>query len=254
MVFEAILNPIFSPLLSLDPLVGIALISFIISLLITIVYKLVTDQDLMKRLKTELKELQKEMKDLKDQPAKAMAVQKRAMETNMKYMMQSFKPTLFTMLPIIIIFGWLNMHMAYYPLMPGQEFTATLTFEDTFSGDVSIEASDDLTVIGEIVKEVEESVVVFTMKGPSGEYLLDFVSDGETLLDEPKEVIISDERDYAKVEEVYKGDLKKIELSNEPIKPFGPLSIFGWRPGWLGAYILFSILFSTLLRKIMKVY
>ena len=39
----------------------------------------------MKRLKTELKELQKEMKELKNHPEKAMAVQKKAMDTNMKY-------------------------------------------------------------------------------------------------------------------------------------------------------------------------
>ena len=73
----------------------------LITLLITLIYKFTTDQDLMKQLKAELKELQAEMKALKSEPEKAMEVQKRAMQTNMKYMMQSMKATLFTFIPII---------------------------------------------------------------------------------------------------------------------------------------------------------
>ena len=30
--------------------------------------------------------------------------------------------------------------------------------------------------------------------------------------------------------------------------------IFSWRPSWLGTYILFSILFSTILRRLLKIY
>jgi len=70
MVFETLLDPIFSPLLKLNPLVGIALISFLISAIITVIYKYVTDQNLMKRLKEEIKAFQKEMKELKDHPEK----------------------------------------------------------------------------------------------------------------------------------------------------------------------------------------
>ena len=128
MVFDALLDPIFSPLLKMNSLLAIGIISFLIAIVITVIYKYVTDQDLMKRLKTEMKEFQKQTKELKAHPEKAMAVQKKAMETNMKYMMHSMKPTLFTMLPIILIFGWLNAHMAYHPLLPCREFTATVNF------------------------------------------------------------------------------------------------------------------------------
>ncbi len=65
MVFETLLDPIFSPLLNLPTLLAITLLSFLISLIITLIYKFATDQDLMKRLKEEMKELQKEMKDLR---------------------------------------------------------------------------------------------------------------------------------------------------------------------------------------------
>ena len=251
MVFESLLHPIFSPLLSLHPLAGIFIISLIISIGITLIYKYTTDQNLMKQLKAEIKAFQKQTKELKEHPEEAMKVQKKAMETNMKYMMQSMKPTLFTMLPIIIIFGWLNAHMAFHPLVPGQEFSATVAFDEGVKGE--IELITDLLITGESVKEIDDGQVVFTVKGmEKGEYLLEFVRGGQS---HTKEVIISSEWEYAPVEEAVKKDgIRTITLSNAPVKPFGNLSIFGWHPGWLGAYIIFSIVLSSLLRKLMKIY
>ena len=54
------------------------------------------------------------MKTLRSDPDKMMVVQRKAMETNMKYMMQSMRPTLFTLIPIIVIFGWLNATLAFF--------------------------------------------------------------------------------------------------------------------------------------------
>jgi len=64
----------------------------------------------MKEIKQEMKDLQKKMKEFKDQPEKAMAIQKQIMEKTMKQMMQSIKPTLITFLPIILIFTWLRSY------------------------------------------------------------------------------------------------------------------------------------------------
>ena len=37
------------------------------------------------------------------------------------------------------------------------------------------------------------------------------------------------------------------------LAPLGPVSLFGWRPGWIAVYILFSIPISILLRKALNV-
>ena len=115
-MFEAIVDPILSPLLKLNPLLGIAIISFILTLLMTIAYKYLTDQELMKSLKQEIKDFQKEMKEFKDNPTKVMEIQKKAMEKNMKYMMHSFKPMLFTFIPLVIMFGWLRNTYTIVPV------------------------------------------------------------------------------------------------------------------------------------------
>jgi uncharacterized membrane protein (DUF106 family) len=245
---DPVLNVIFGPLLRIDALLAIIIISFIISLLIVIIYKWTTDQNLMKSLKDEIKALQAQVKTLKDKPEEALAVQKRAMETNMKYMMQSLKPTLVTFIPIILIFGWLSGHLAFDPLLPGSEFTATLDLVDDLVGNISVVTPKGITVIGDASRNITDGVAVFTFTGDSGKYVLTFdvVDQGFS-----KEVIISDKKEYADVIETYKGNVRSITLSNAKAKI---LNLFGWQLGWLGTYIIFSVIFSLVLRKLMKVY
>ena len=126
MAFFSFLDPIFDFLfgwmLNLDPLWSIMILSLFMSLLVIYITKWTTDQNLMKHLKDESKELQKQIKALKDKPDEMMKVQKQHMESSMKYMKQSFRPLIFTFIPIILIFGWINAHLAWEPITPEQEF------------------------------------------------------------------------------------------------------------------------------------
>lgn len=108
-MFNSFFNAIFGFLINWNPLGALIIISFILTALITIAYKYLTDQELMKSLKAELKELQQQMKEAKSDTQKLMQLQKQSMEKNMKYMMHSFKPTLFTLIPLLIIFNWLRV-------------------------------------------------------------------------------------------------------------------------------------------------
>lgn len=115
MVLEGIFDPTLGWILNTLPEPwGLLIISFLLTIFITLVYKYVTDQEIMGSLKKEIKEIQQEMKKFKNEPAKAMALQKEAMSKNMKYMKQSFKPMLITFIPLIIVFGWLR---SYYTSM-----------------------------------------------------------------------------------------------------------------------------------------
>ena len=59
MVFENLLGPIFAPLLKLPIFWAILIIALFVSLIITFVYKWMTDQHLMKTLKEDIKSFQK---------------------------------------------------------------------------------------------------------------------------------------------------------------------------------------------------
>lgn len=108
MVIYSFLDPFLKPVVGLPSPWGLLIIAFVLTFIITIFYKYLTDQDLMKNMKLDLKKIQNETKELKDYPQKLMAKQKEAMELNLKFMLQSLKPTLFTLLPILLVFNWLR--------------------------------------------------------------------------------------------------------------------------------------------------
>jgi len=250
MAFSDFLDPIFRPLLGMHPLLAVGLVSLLVAFIITIIYKYTTNQDLMKRLKTEMKELQAEMKALREKPEEMMKVQKKAMESNMKYMMQSFKSTFYTFIPIILIFGWMNANFAFEPIVPGEQFQVELKFDKGTVGDVNIEVPEGVEIIGEDVQAIAEDKAIFILKGETGRYTegnaLKFLFAEKVFF---KDLIISGQ-EYAKKEEVIKNsDLNSIKIDyNKKII----LPLINW--GWLGSYIIFSIVFSSLLRKWMKVY
>ena len=88
-----------------NALVSIIVIAFFLSLAVTLVYKFLTNQALMKELREQMKKIQDKMKS---NPDKAVELQKQAMSLNMKLMKESFKPLLITIIPFFAIFAWLK--------------------------------------------------------------------------------------------------------------------------------------------------
>ena len=224
--------------------------SLILSVLTTLIYKYTTDQALMKQMKEEISALQKEMRELRSNPDQAMSVQKKAMETNMKYMMKSMKPMLITFIPIILIFGWLQSNLAYESIHPGEEFSAIVAFEKDASGIMRLSDTPGITITGNASKDIADGQSIYTMKAEKpGEYLLDFAFNNRTYT---KDVIISSGKKYAEpLKAIGDGAVGSIMISNPELKI---LNLFGWKIGWIGTYIIFSIIFSMILRKLLKVY
>lgn len=110
MVLDGFFNIVLGPIVNLPSPWGVLIISVGLTLFMTIIYKLMTDQEVMKSLKKETKEIQKEMKKFKDDPSKVMELQKEAMKKNMEYFKKSMKPNLVSLLPIIFLFGWLRKY------------------------------------------------------------------------------------------------------------------------------------------------
>jgi len=246
MAISSFLDPVFSPLLNLPILWAVILLSFFISLIITLIYKYTTDQNLMKQLKDEMKEFQKRIKELKKEPEKAMEIQKKSMKTNMKYMGQSMKSTLYSFLPIILIFGWMNANFAFEPIVPGNDFTTTVVFDKNAYGEIELSVPDGILIEGPSKKEVNDGEVKWILNGERGEYLLEYIFNGKKY---SKEVLIAEKQYKDPVKNIKDGTVKSIEINN---KKQIVLSIINW--GWLGTYIIFSIIFSIVIRKIVKVY
>jgi uncharacterized membrane protein (DUF106 family) len=250
MVFESLLDPVFSPLLRLPPLAAIIIISLVIAVIIVVVYKFMTNQKEMKEMKEQIKGCQKEMKELRHDPKAMMAVQKKAMQVNMKYMMHSFKPTIITFIPIIIIFGWLNANLAFMPIMPDTAFTTTMFFEENVVGEAELIVPEEIELMSDAVQEVEDGKATWKLKGAAGEHTLEYRYDEKNYL---KEVLITEQQAYkAPLQKVKNGgDVQAIQVNNKPLKL---INLFGLKLGWIWTYIIFSVVFSMILRKILKIY
>lgn len=238
------LDPIFRPLLALGPFWAVVIISLLVSLLITFVYKWMTDQHLMKSLKDEIKQHQEEMKKHSHDTAKVMEIQKKAMTTNMEYMKHSMKPTLVTMLPLLLILGWFNSNMVYAPIMPGEEFRIAAVFESGVTGSAVLEPVEGVEVINGNEQQIAENKAVWILKADKGSYFFEINYKDKKY---PAEVLITDEQAYSEpVKTVNENGLESIKVNNEKLVV---MNLLGWKLGWLGTYIIISLISSLALRK-----
>lgn len=248
---DTILNPVLGPLLGLGPFWAVLILSLVISLIIVLVYKYFTDQKEMKRLKEQQKEFQKRMKELKHDPSAMMSVQKEAMQANFQYMKHSFKATLITMLPILLIFGWMNAHLAFEPIFPGEPYSLSATFAEGVTGEAELAVNEGSELLSEARQPIN-SKVTWRLKSTAGEHFLTVKVGKE---EQTKKVLITKELQTEAPLSVFPDSaIKSISINYQKLRPLGELSIFGWQPGWLAWYIIFSIIFSIALRKVMNVY
>lgn len=251
-ILDPILNPIMQPLLNLSPFLGILILAFVISLLITLAYKYLTNQQEMKRLKDEQKEFQKKMKELRSNPEELLKIQKEAMSKNFEYMKQSFKPTLYTMLPILLIFGWMSAHLAYEPIFPNEKYGITAEFAEGVKGEAELVVDEGTQLSSEAAQAIN-GAVTWNLKSSAGKHDLT-VKTKES--EQIKEVLITTDLEYEPaVSEYSSSDIKSININYQKLKPLGSSNIPWVKEwGWLGIYLVLSIIFSIVLRKVLKIY
>ena len=94
-------------LIQTNPKTSIIIISFIATLLVTIVRYFMTDRDKMREIRERQKKLREEMKNFKNNPKKMLELNKKMLEDFPEQMKESFKPMIITLIPLLILFKWL---------------------------------------------------------------------------------------------------------------------------------------------------
>ncbi len=259
MTLQHILDPLFGPLLqSTGPFLTLLIVSLIVSIFTTLIYKYATNQERLKHLKADMKRYQNKLKTLKDNPEKAMKVQKDLMKLNGEFMKSSFKTTFYTIIPLLIFFGWLGANLAFLPLLPGEPFSISLTTQNNVSGSVSLILPENFTLLSNVSQQISNNSVEWKgVEGPVGTYEL-------SVRHEPSgeeqffPIIIT--KNYAYKEPLVSFDsdvFKQVHIGNKKLYMFKNIFFFKELPiiknmGWLGAYIIFSLIFSMSLRKALK--
>lgn len=243
-----VFNTLYQSFLSLDPVIIIAIVATIVSIGITLVQKYLSNQPKIKRLKKDIDELRQEMKDTKDDPDEMMEVQSKMTSKNLAMMKEKFKPMIYYLVPVMLIFLWLGSTLAYQPIQPGQEFNVTLEMNDDVDiQTVTLETPQPIQVRQD-QRNMEENTITWYLEGEEGSHTLIIRGDD---FEETKNVVISEGRNYA--EPAQQIDNGTITIGNKAVHPFGSFSLFGYRPGWLVSYIFFSIITGIIARKVMNV-
>ncbi len=269
-ILDPALDFILNPLIDMGYIPALVVLAFVFTFALTFLQKKVTDQELLKRIKEEMKELQNEMKLLKDNPGRMREIQSQIAATNMKAFKQSIKPSLYTIIPFIVIFGWLNANISYLPLMPGDEFTVTLTtVEDEVARIIAPRGMTLLT--NETQKTVDETVTWGLKAEREGRFTLEFEVDKGIVSKEVTvttgkrdgspvkaartvfDYVYSPSKEHLTAQELE--NVRMISVSNKQVKPYGDVGFLpNWMEGWIATYIVLSLVFNIILRKVMKVY
>ncbi|MDD9953952.1 MAG: EMC3/TMCO1 family protein [Candidatus Woesearchaeota archaeon] len=248
---DPFLNPVLGWLLDVPPILALLFLSLVLGLFSTLLQKYMTNQRKMKNLKDETKKMQKQMKEYqkKKQEEKMMKVQAKMMPLQMDLMKESFKPLIVTMIPFLVIFFWLSNHFAFYPILPEESFEVNAEFAKGVSGSAML-SSETLT-IATPEQEVAERFAKWDVTGPLGTHSLVLSFAGAEFT---RDVLITTERKYSRPEEKIKGTVKSFNVANKKLLPMGEsFNLFGWYPGWIFYYIIFSIPVSLGLKKLLKV-
>ena len=142
----------------------------------------------------------------------------------------------------------MSSNFAYEPIKPKQEFTVDAVFTEEATGKIKIYTSNEIDVQGDAEKDIKDGKASWLLSGGKGEHLLEFGIDGEK---QSINVIIDDSKYSEPLKKIKNSKIKEIVIGNQKETV---MDLFGWKLGWLGTYIIFSIVFSMGLRKLMKLH
>ena len=127
-----------------------------------------------------------------------------------------------------------------------------MTFETDAIGEVILKETEGIQVLSENPAEIQEKKATWKLKASEGDYLLEYEYKDQLY---EKEVLVTNTNKYRQPQKkVNDKTVSMITISNNKMMPLGNLSLLGWKPGWLGTYIIFSIVFSMTLRKVLNVH
>lgn len=245
----------FYTLFEISPLLAIGVVAFLVTLLTNVVTKYTTDQEKIKRLKDEMQDLQDDMQDVGDDPEAMKDIQSQIWPKQKELMLSSMKPFIYYGIPLLLVFAWLSQTIAYHPIQPGDEFPVT-AYTDADAPNLSLSTPDGLTASQNNLYDPGEGVYAtqWTVAADeAGQYNLSVIPD-DTNQSYTHSVQVTDGYGYGQVEKTFDNSkVNSISIGYQATHPFGSFSIFGYQPGWLATYIVLSLAFNLVLRKLLDV-
>jgi hypothetical protein len=154
-ILTSILRPLFDGLLypfrGLNPLVGLTLMTFLVTVLVLLVLKVTSNQDRLDAVKRKIHASLFEIRLFNDDLRAILRAQWDILRHNVSYLALWVVPLLWLIVPLVLILGQLQFHYGYRGLVPGERTLLTVELKDDAvdsdaKPEVELEVPDGLRV------------------------------------------------------------------------------------------------------------
>jgi len=243
----------------------ILLIAFAVTLVSSLVTRAFIDRDKMKKLREEMKQHQEKIKEAtKSKDTKALQKhQEEFMKLTMEQMSHSFKPMIITIIPILLIFGWVRAN--YGDIGSVHNVTLELPLLSRVSKDISISNNGSLNTqdnkvvwnLGTIPAGSRGSVTLRIMNYNKSEDISNriivkytFKNGTSVQVDENSNSVnpIVFNKSIQNDKNTYVLDINYWNSASDHV-----VILSGFKFGWVGWYIISAMMISMILNKLLKI-
>ena len=264
----SVFNLLIYPFKSLNPIWSLTFFSFLIGILMLVIFRYTSDQKGIREVKSKIRAYIFELSLYKNELGVVLSAQKNILAYNLKYIKYALIPMLFMIIPLALILIQLESWYGYRPLSPEESTIVSLTFgknESVVQSDISLETMAGITVETPPLRIPSARQVDWRIRADEpGNHELMFNLDGQTL---KQPVIVSDKGLMRVMPSVFEsGDWESVlnpvqkPLSGQSrverieVKyPSNSISIYNWHVHWLVVVLVLSIIFGFALKGMFRV-
>ncbi len=186
--FNGLFGAVWTPFRSIDPWVGLAVLSALVGILALIAMKYCSNQTRIAQLKDSYKAHVLAIKLFRDDLGIVLKSLGRTLVQISFYMGHQLRPMAVMMIPFVFLFAQMQMRLAYKPLDVGDKVNVTVQMENWATGsdglpeEVTVEFPDGLELAGAKVHAPTIDRVMFPMRATKpGVYDLKLTCGSETV-------------------------------------------------------------------------
>lgn len=267
-LFGKIFDLLFIPFQSMNPWVGMVIVSFLTGLLMLAIFRYTSNQAGIKKIKNKIKAHLLELRLYKDSLSLSMKAQGNILLANMKYITHSFKPLLIMIVPVVLILIQLNFWFGYESLKPGESTLLKVKLDEGYNPlqtNLVLEPDSDLVIETPPLRIEENGELDWRVSSKaSGSHQIHITVGGQTIsktidiATKPLSKLSPIKRKKRLLDEIFypveAPITKDVPVKSiEVLYPSKSMNLFGWNIHWLIAYFILSIVFGFAFKGIFKV-
>ncbi|MBN1223264.1 MAG: hypothetical protein JXB23_08430 [Candidatus Aminicenantes bacterium] len=267
-VFGKIFDYLLLPFRSMNPWIGMTVISLLTGLLMLLIYRYTSNQTGIKKVKNKIKAHLLEIRLYKDSLGLSLKAQGNILLANVKYIGLNFRPLLVMIVPVLLILIQLNFWFGYETLKTGQSTLLKVKLTEGTNPvrtDIALDPSPDIKMEVPPLRIEEDAEINWRISPQTkGTHDIRIVIGSQKIT----KSIVTDVDRLSKISPIRHNrnffnnlfyPVEKPIQSEIPVKsieiayPSKHLNLFGLNVHWLIAYFALSIVFGFAFKGVFKV-